>query len=108
MELNVRFNVLEIMLATLQYRKVCQLGPIDGNIKTAECKSVSTCWTVLQQSPYSLDFMPPDFPLFGPMKDGLHGQHFPDNDAVIVDVRKRVVSACADFYNPSMQALVHH
>jgi hypothetical protein len=41
------------------------------------------------------------------MKDGLRRQHFPDNDAVIAAARKWVASADADFYERSMQALVH-
>jgi hypothetical protein len=41
------------------------------------------------------------------MKDGLSRQHYPDNDAVIASVRKRVASAGADFYEISRQALVH-
>jgi hypothetical protein len=38
-------------------------------------------------------------------KDGLSGQYFPDNSAVIAAVRKWVTSAGADFYECSMQAL---
>jgi hypothetical protein len=64
-------------------------------------------WTVLPHPPYSPDLALSDFRLFGPMKDRLHGQHFPDNDAVIAAVRKWVASAGADFYERSMQALVH-
>jgi hypothetical protein len=41
-------------------------------------------------------------PLFGPAKDGLSGQHFPDNDAVIAAVKKWVSSAGADFYESSI------
>jgi len=37
-------------------------------------------WTVLPHPPYSPDLAPSDFHMFGPMKDGLHGQHFPSND----------------------------
>jgi hypothetical protein len=39
------------------------------------------------------------------MKDGLCGQHFPD-DTIIAAVRKWVASTGADFYKHSMQALV--
>jgi histone-lysine N-methyltransferase SETMAR len=63
-------------------------------------------WTVLPHPPYSPDLVLSDFHLFGPMKDGLCGQHFPD-DTVITAVRKWVTSAGADFYEHSMQALVH-
>ncbi|PNF23675.1 Mariner Mos1 transposase [Cryptotermes secundus] len=65
-------------------------------------------WTVLPYPPYSPDLAPSDFHLFGPMKDGLCGQHFPDNDAVIAAVRKWLASAGADFYGHGIQALVHH
>jgi glutamine synthetase type III len=56
---------------------------------------------------YSLDLVPSDIYLFRPIKDGIHGQHFPDSDAVIAAVRKWAFSAGADFYKHSMQALVH-
>jgi len=42
------------------------------------------------------------------MKDGLHGQHFPSSKAVIAVGKEWVTSAGADFYEHSMQALVHH
>jgi hypothetical protein len=45
--------------------------------------------------------------VFGPMKVGLRGQHFPDNDAVIAAVRKWLASAGANFYECGIQALVH-
>ena len=45
-------------------------------------------WTVLPHPPYSLDLAPSDFHLFGPMKDGLRGQYFPNNDAVIQAVKQ--------------------
>ncbi|PNF20470.1 hypothetical protein B7P43_G07694 [Cryptotermes secundus] len=64
-------------------------------------------WTVLPHQPHSPDLAPSDFHLFGPMKDGLCGQHFPDNDAVIGAVRKWLASAGADFYGYGIQALVH-
>jgi histone-lysine N-methyltransferase SETMAR len=63
--------------------------------------------TALPHPPYSLDLAPSGFRLFGPMKSGIHGQHFPDVDAVIAAVRKWVASAGADFDELSMQALVN-
>jgi hypothetical protein len=51
--------------------------------------------------------LPSDLNVFGPMKDGLRGQHFPENDGVIAAVRKWVTSAGVDFCESSMQALVH-
>jgi hypothetical protein len=40
------------------------------------------------------------------MKNGLHGQHFPD-DGIITAVRKCVTSTDAGYYEHSMQATVH-
>jgi hypothetical protein len=57
-------------------------------------------WTVLPHPPYSPD-------LYGLMKDGLRGQHFPDNDPVMAAVRKWIASAVTDFYERSMQAFDH-
>jgi histone-lysine N-methyltransferase SETMAR len=58
-------------------------------------------WIVLPHPPYSPDLASSDFHLFGP------GQHFPDNDAVIAAVRKWLASAGSNFYERSIQALVH-
>jgi len=41
------------------------------------------------------------------MKDGLRGQHFPSNNAVVRAVKQWANSAGADFYECGMQALVH-
>jgi len=64
-------------------------------------------WTVLPHPPYSPDLAPSDFHLFGPMKDGLRGQHFPSNDAVVRAVEQWATSAGADYYECDMQAIVH-
>jgi hypothetical protein len=69
---------------------------------------VNLGWTVVPHPPYSLDLVPSDFHLFEPMKDGLHGQHFPRNDAVVRAVKQWATSTGADFYKHGMQALVHH
>jgi len=52
------------------------------SFKTVE-HTVNLGWTVLPHPLYSRDLAPSDFNLFGPMKDGLHGQHFPSNDTVV-------------------------
>jgi hypothetical protein len=62
-------------------------------------------WIFLQHPSYSPELVPSDFHLFGPMKNGLRGQHFPDNNAVIAAVRKWVASAGADSYERSMRLL---
>jgi hypothetical protein len=50
---------------------------------------------------------PSDFHLFGLMKYGLRGQHFPSNDAAVRAVEQWATSAGADFYEYGMQALLH-
>ena len=64
-------------------------------------------WTVAPHPPYSPDLAPSDLHLFGPMKDGLRGQHFPSYDVVEPSVKQWVTSYGADLYEPGMQALVH-
>ena len=76
------------------------------SLKTVE-HIVNRGWTVVPHPPYSLDLAPSDFHLFGLMKDGLHGQHFPSNDAVVRAVNQCATSAGAEFYERGMQALVH-
>ena len=69
--------------------------------------TVNLGWTVVPLPPYSPDLAPSDFHLFGPMKDGLRGQHFPSNDAIVRAVKQWATSAGADSYERGMQALVH-
>ena len=69
---------------------------------------IDLSWAVLLHPLHSLVLVPSDFYLFRPMKDRLHGQHFPSNSALITAVKQWVTSARADFYKCSMQALVHH
>lgn len=69
---------------------------------------VNLGWSVLPHSLYTLGLVPSDFHLFGLMKDGLHGQHFPRNDAIIATVKQWVISTGADFYKHVMQAFAHH
>ena len=45
-------------------------------------------WTVLPHPPFSTDLTSSDFHLFGPVKDEVHGQHFPSNDAIIDAVKQ--------------------
>jgi len=64
-------------------------------------------WTVVLHPSYSPDLTPSDFNLFGPMKDGLRGQHFPSYDAVVRAVKRCATSAGTDFYERLMQAFLH-
>ena len=74
------------------------------SLKTAE-HIVNLGWTVAPHPPYCPDLAPSDFHLFGPMKAGLRGQHFPSNDAIVRAVKQWVIFAGADFYEPGTQAL---
>jgi len=56
------------------------------NLKTVE-HTVNLGWTVIPHPPYSSDLAPSDFHLFGPMKDGLRGQHLPSNDGTVRAVK---------------------
>ena len=76
------------------------------SLKTVE-NIANLGWTVLPHPPYSPDLAPSNFHLFGPMKDGLRGQHFPSNDVIVRAVKQWATSAGADFYECGMQALVH-
>ena len=77
------------------------------SLKTTECVA-KFGWTCCHTLRIVLTWLPPsDFHLFAPLKDGLRGQRFPDNDAVIAAVKKRTTSAGADFYEPAIKALVH-
>jgi len=53
------------------------------SLKTMEHVS-SLGWNVLPHSAYRLDLAPSNCHLFELMKDGLHRQHFPRKDAIIV------------------------
>ena len=74
------------------------------SLKTVECIA-SLFWTALLQL-YSPDLPSSELHLFGPMKDRLHGQHFPS--AVVAAGKQWVASDGADFLKHCMQALVHH
>jgi len=75
------------------------------SLKTVE-HIVSLGWTVVPLPQNSPDLVPSDFHLFGPMKDGLRGQHIPSYDAVVQAVKQWATSTGADFYERDMQALV--
>ena len=64
-------------------------------------------WTVLPHTPYSLNLVSSDFHLFRPINDGLHGQHFTSNYAIISTVKQGVTCSGTDFYKGDMQAPVH-
>jgi len=74
------------------------------SLKTKE-HTASPGWTVLLQTPYSLDLVPSDFCLFGLMKSRLCGQHFPSNHAITAAVKQVVSTAGADLYEHGIRLL---
>lgn len=76
------------------------------SFKTRECLT-KFGWTVLPHPPYSPDLAPSDFHLFGPLKEGLRGRRFADNNAVMDAVKSWTTSADVNFYERGIQALVH-
>ena len=44
-------------------------------------------WKIMPQPPYSPDLAPTDFHLFGPLKDGLRGEHFETDAEVMCAVK---------------------
>ena len=75
------------------------------SLKTVE-HTVNLGQTVVPHPLYNPDLVPSDFHLFRPMKDELHGQHFPSNDADVRAVKHWATSTGSDFYECGMQALV--
>ena len=65
---------------------------------------VSLGCTVQSHPHNSLDLTPSDFHLLGLLKDGLRGQHFPNNNTIIAAVKQRLTFAVADFYKHNVQA----
>lgn len=73
------------------------------SLKTMEHKA-SLGWSILPHPLHSLDLSPFDFHLFRLLKDGLHGQHFPNSDTTTAAVKHRVTSTGADIYEHGIQA----
>lgn len=63
--------------------------------------------TVLPHPLCILDLAVFDFHPFGLMNNKLHGQHLLSNNTIIAGVEQWVNSACADFCENNMHALVH-
>jgi len=59
-------------------------------------------WTVLPHAYNIPDLAPSDFHLSRLKKEGLHGKHYPSNDAIIAAIQQWVNSTGADFYKHSM------
>ena len=57
------------------------------SLKTIE-HIASLGWTVLPYPQDTLDLLPPDFHVSGMMKNGLHGQQFSGNSAMIAAVKR--------------------
>ena len=57
--------------------------------------------------PYSPDLAPSDYHLFGPLKEGVRGQHFTSDQEVKHAVRNWLKMQPADFYKAGIVSLVH-
>ena len=77
-----------------------------ASLDTTECVT-KFGWTMLPHPPYSPDLAPLDFHLFGPLKEGLRGQHFVNNNVVIDAVKKWTATAGREFYQRCIRLLVH-
>ena len=64
-------------------------------------------WTVIPHRPYSPDLAPSDYPLFGPMKEGLRGNRYGNDNEVKTAVLNWLRHQPAEFYNTGIHVLVH-
>jgi histone-lysine N-methyltransferase SETMAR len=78
--------------------------PHSANQTTATLRSFK--WEVFQHPPYSTDLTPSDFHLFGPLKQHLSGECFPDDDAVERAVCAWFQQQPQEFYATGFQGLV--
>ena len=63
-------------------------------------------WTVVPHPAYSPDLAPSDYQLFGKLKDGLRGTHFPDDESLVTAAKQWFKDAGGEFYRAGIQALV--
>ena len=63
-------------------------------------------WTTLPHPPYSPDLAPSDYHLFGPMKEGLRGKHYPSDEEVKSAVKKWLKEQSREFYEAGIHALI--
>jgi histone-lysine N-methyltransferase SETMAR len=63
-------------------------------------------WTVVPHPAYSPDLAPSDYHLFGKLKDGLRGTHFPDDESLVTAAKQWLKDAGGEFYRAGIQALV--
>ena len=75
------------------------------SLKTRETIT-SLGWTTLVHPPYSPDLAPSDYHLFGPLKEGLRGKHYANNDAVKAAVRKWLRDQPMEFYEAGIHSLI--
>ena len=78
------------------------------SIRTMEAIT-SFGWTVIPHLPYSPDLAPSDHHLFGPMKEGLQGNQYGNDNEVKTAVLNWLRHQPAEFYNwyTGIHALVH-
>jgi hypothetical protein len=61
---------------------------------------------LLDHLPYSLDFNPSDFHLFGPLKNHLGGKRFADGEEVETEVQYWLIQQSNGFYAAGFDTLV--
>jgi hypothetical protein len=76
--------------------------PYQHHDKGSHCK---IGWTVMPQPPYSPDLTPSYIHLFGPVKNGLHGGHFHNDDAVIAALKNWLRKTDSICYRKGIQVL---
>ena len=69
--------------------------------------TLTTSCTTVTHPPYSPDLAPSDYHLFGPLKEGVRGQHFTSDQEVKHAVRNWLKMQPADFYKAGIVFLVH-
>ena len=98
----------------LGFAKVCarwvprQLLDFHKQARFEACSELIECHrSDKTHPPYSPDLAPSDYHLFGPLKEGVRGQHFTSDQEVKHAVRNWLKMQPADFYKAGIVSLVH-
>ena len=84
----------------LQHNNACP----HTSIRTMEA---ITSFGWIPHPPYSPDLAPSDYHLFGPMKEGLRGNRYSNDNEVKTAVLNWLRHQLAEFYNTGIHPLVH-
>jgi hypothetical protein len=87
-------------------RKMNKVFFLHDNVRPHTREAIATMgWTVLSHPPYSPDLAPPDFHIFGPLKDALRGRRFTEDDELKHSVREELRRFSKEFFATGMQLL---